>query len=191
MPAAGGRGGWWTSFRRLTLPPLATSGSELLQAEGGAACGNSTVSSDSHLQISHRGPGQHQTYSLFDLQLIFSSGLLRWLSGKESACRAGDPGSNPGSGRSPGGGNSKSLQYSCLKNPMDRGAWWATVHGVAESQTRLKLLSTAASSKVHLFPFLGGQFSELSWVQSGHCVVNFSTWCFSIAKTALGTRLRI
>ena len=44
----------------------------------------------------------------------------------------------PGSGRSPGGGNGNPLQYSCLENPMDRGAWWATVHGVAESQTRLK-----------------------------------------------------
>ena len=44
----------------------------------------------------------------------------------------------PGSGRSPGGGHGNPLQYSCLENPMDRGAWWATVHGVAESQTRLK-----------------------------------------------------
>ena len=39
----------------------------------------------------------------------------------------------PGLGRSPGGGNDNSLQYSCLENPMDRGAWWTTVHGVAES----------------------------------------------------------
>ena len=43
----------------------------------------------------------------------------------------------PGSGRSPGGGNGNPLQYSCLENSMDRGAWWATVHGVAKSQTRL------------------------------------------------------
>ena len=48
-----------------------------------------------------------------------------------------DVGSIPGSGKSPGGGNSNPLQYSCLGNPMDRGAWWATVHGVAESWTRL------------------------------------------------------
>ena len=54
---------------------------------------------------------------------------------KESACNAGDPGSIPGSGRSPGEGNSNPLQYSCLENPIDREAWWATVHGVAESQT--------------------------------------------------------
>ena len=46
------------------------------------------------------------------------------------------------SGRSPGGGHGNRLQYSCLENPMDRGAWWATVHGVTKSQTRLKRLST-------------------------------------------------
>ena len=46
-----------------------------------------------------------------------------------------DPGSIPGSGRSPGGGHEKPFQYSCLENPMDRGAWLATVHGVTKSQT--------------------------------------------------------
>ena len=50
---------------------------------------------------------------------------------KESVFNAGDPGSIPGLGRSPGGGNGNPLQYSCLENPMDRGPWWATVHGVA------------------------------------------------------------
>ena len=49
--------------------------------------------------------------------------------GKESACNAGDPGSIPGLGRSPGEGNGNPLQYSRLENPMDRGAWQATVHG--------------------------------------------------------------
>ena len=53
--------------------------------------------------------------------------------GKESACNIGDPCSIPGSRRSPGEGNGNPLQCSCLGNPMDRGAWWATVHGVAES----------------------------------------------------------
>ena len=57
--------------------------------------------------------------------------------GKGSACNAGDLGLIPGSGRSPGEGNGNPLQYSCLGNPMDRGAWRATVHGVAKSQTRL------------------------------------------------------
>ena len=57
--------------------------------------------------------------------------------GKVSACNAGDPGSIPGLGRSPGEGNGNPLQYSCLENSMNGGAWWATVHGVAKSQTRL------------------------------------------------------
>ena len=48
-----------------------------------------------------------------------------------------DTGSTPGSGQSPGGGHGSQLQYSCLENPMDGGAWWATVHGVAKSQTQL------------------------------------------------------
>ena len=54
---------------------------------------------------------------------------------KESACNEGDLGSIPGLGRSPGGGNGTPLQYSCLENPMDGGAWWAIAHGVAKSQT--------------------------------------------------------
>ena len=53
--------------------------------------------------------------------------------GKASACNAGDQGSVPGLGRSPGEGNDNPLQYPYLENPMDRGAWWATVPGVAES----------------------------------------------------------
>ena len=56
---------------------------------------------------------------------------------KASACNAGDPGLIPGSGRSPGEGNSNPLQHSCLEDSTDRGAWWATVHGVTKSQTRL------------------------------------------------------
>ena len=55
--------------------------------------------------------------------------------GKESICIAGDPGSIPGSERSPGGGNGNPFQYSCPENSMNRGAWWATVHGVTESNT--------------------------------------------------------
>ena len=63
--------------------------------------------------------------------------------GKECTCLvsnaggAGDVGSIPGSGRSPGEGNGNPFQYSCLENPMDRGAWCATVHGVAKSRTPL------------------------------------------------------
>jgi len=66
------------------------------------------------------------------------------ISGKESACQARDTSSIPGSGRPPGERNGNPLQYSCLENPMDRGAWRATVHRVAKSQTRLKWLSTHA-----------------------------------------------
>ena len=60
------------------------------------------------------------------------------LSGKESTCNAGDVGLIPEPGRSSGGGNGNPGQYSCLGNPMDRGAWQVTVHGVAESQTQLR-----------------------------------------------------
>ena len=54
---------------------------------------------------------------------------------KNLPANAGDVGLIPGSGRCPGGGHGNLLQYSCLKNPMDRGAWQATVHGVTKSQT--------------------------------------------------------
>ena len=70
------------------------------------------------------------TNFLISINRMISIGLLRWLSGKESTCQAGDAGSIPGSGRSPGGGNGNLLQYSCLENPMDRGPWWATVYRV-------------------------------------------------------------
>ena len=57
--------------------------------------------------------------------------------GKESTCNAGEPDSIPGRGRSPEERNGNSFQYTCLENPMDREAWWATVYGVAKSQTQL------------------------------------------------------
>ena len=66
---------------------------------------------------------------VYILQPTFSAGSVS----KESACNAGDPGSITGLGRSPGEGNGNPLQYSCLANSMDRRVWWATVHGVAES----------------------------------------------------------
>ena len=71
---------------------------------------------------------------------IYLFGLPRWLSGKESTCNARDVGDRPsitGSGRSFGEGHNNPLQCSCLENPMDSGAWRATVLGVTKSQTRL------------------------------------------------------
>ena len=62
-------------------------------------------------------------------------GFPQSLVGKESACNAGDLALIPGLGRSPGEGNGNLLHYSCLENPMDRGAWWAAVYGVTQSQT--------------------------------------------------------
>ena len=73
---------------------------------------------------------------LMELEMIILSEVIQigGSDGKESACNAGDPGSISGLGRSPGEGNSSPLQYSCLENPTDRGAWWATVHVVTKSQ---------------------------------------------------------
>ena len=81
--------------------------------------------------------GKESAYNVGDLGLIpglgKSSGKGKGFPGgaelKASACNVGDLGSVPGSGRSPGEGNGTLLQYSCLENPLDGGAWWATVHG--------------------------------------------------------------
>ena len=84
------------------------------------------------------------------LKVIQLAGLPWWLSSKESTGNAedvGDMGSIPGSGRSPGGGHGNPLQDSCLENPMDGGAWRATVHRVAKSGTQLKRLSTHTYSQ--------------------------------------------
>ena len=73
---------------------------------------------------------------------------------KESACNAGDQGSIPGSGRSPGEENGNPLWYSCLENPMDRGAWWASVHRVTKSRTRLSTNTSLHFMYAYLFIYL-------------------------------------
>ena len=70
---------------------------------------------------------------LFNMLSSFVMGFAGGSEVKESACNAGDLGSVSGMGRSSGGGHGNPLQYSGLENPMDRGAWWAAVHGVAKS----------------------------------------------------------
>ena len=105
---------------------------------------------------------------------------------KASARNAGDLGSIPGPGRSPGEGNGNPLQDSCLENPMDRGAWWATVHGVAKSRTRSPpsvptvfillalpapcFLLTLRSS--WLFLFRHSCLSYISWFSNELCFIN-------------------
>ena len=77
-------------------------------------------------------------FKIFELSLCLpGSGLPGGSDGKESACNAGDPGSIPGSRRSPGDGNGNPLQCSCLENPMDGVAWRATIHGVMKGRTQL------------------------------------------------------
>ena len=85
--------------------------------------------------------------------IILHHGLPLWLSSKESTCNAGVEGSIPGLGRSPGGGHDNPLQYSFLENTVDRGAWWATVHRVTNSQTRLKQLSMYACTYFIIMSF--------------------------------------
>ena len=75
---------------------------------------------------------------------------------------AGDGGSVSGLGRTPGGGNGNPLQYPCLENPMDRGAWWATVHGAAESQTQLSERVCTDTTHTHTYTH---SIRVNSWVQ--------------------------
>ena len=104
-------------------------------------------------------------------------GLPMWLSSKESTYNAGDAGSIPGSAKSPRGRNSSPLQYSCLENPMDRGAWQATVHVVAELDTTRRISMHAwgwrvlRNAQIQTPHFLGCQcwlssltsFSQIVW----------------------------
>ena len=93
--------------------------------------------------------------------------LSRWYTGKESACSAGDTrdaGLILGLGRLPGEGNGNLPQYSCLGNPLNRGAWWATVHGVAQSRTQLKRLHTHAGGLPKMLNLRRQFFYFLAWL---------------------------
>ena len=104
-------------------------------------------------------------------------GILCSLVRTESACSEGDPGAIPGPGRSPGIGNSNPLQYSCLENPMDGGAWRATVHGVAKSQTWL-------SDRFHtvLVFFFLAHFTLYNQLQFHPSHQNWFKWASLIAQ---------
>ena len=111
-------------------------------------------------------------YNVINLLHICFCGLPRWLSGKESACNAGDPDLIPGSWRSPGEGNGNPFQYSCLENPMDGGAWYATLDGVAKNQTWLSDFTSLEHSLT--LPFFGIGMKTDFFQSCGHC------WVFQI-----------
>ena len=108
------------------------------------------------------------------------SGFPCGSAGKESTCNAGDLGSIPGLGRSPGEGKGNPLQYSWLENPMDGGAWWATVHRVTKSQTRL---SNFTFFHFHLlqYPGLENSMESMGSQRVEHDWVTF-TWHQSCSK---------
>ena len=81
---------------------------------------------------------------------------------KNPPANAGDVGSIPGLGRSPGGENGNPLRYSCLEHPMDRRAWWATVHGVAKNQTLLSIHTQDILTKYFLISGGTSQYSMFS-----------------------------
>ena len=107
-----------------------------------------------------------QTFVSKVMPQLFNT-LSMFLTGKESACNAGDPGSIPRSGRSPGEGIDNSLQYTCLENCMDREAWWATVHEVAKSWT---WLSDYHIRFVKAFLPISNRLL-ISWLQSPSAVI--------------------
>ena len=104
-----------------------------------------------------RGRNQSEKMTYYIIPIVWSSrkwkimetiGLARWLCGKESSCQCRNVCLTPGLERSPGGGNGNQLQYSCLENSIDRGAWWATAHGtVVEMIERLSTCSCMETRK--------------------------------------------
>ena len=96
----------------------------------------------------------------------------------------GDPGSNPGLGRSPGEGNGNPFQYSCLENPMDGGAWQATIHGVTKSRTRLNDFTFFLSIIYGLYYVEVGSFYA-------HLLNSFSHKCVLILSKAFSASIEM
>ena len=105
---------------------------------------------------------------LFNMLSKLFMGFISSSDGKASTCNAGDQVSIPGSGRSPGEGNGNPLLYSCLENPTDRGAWWATIYGVAKSDTTEQLTHT---HKLFIAFLPRSKRCLISWLQSPSAVI--------------------
>ena len=109
-------------------------------------------------------------------------GLPWWLRCKQSACRAGDQGSIPGLGRSPGEGHGYPLPYSCIENSLDRGAWWTKIRGVEKSRTPLSDYITSAQT--------GHEKDDTSWqgpkqptvVSACVCVRPCACMCWEVGR---------
>ena len=138
--ASGGQSEYW-GFSFSTSPPSERSG--FISMSVYSHCMNCVQTPVHTKPTAHRWLHAEAAIRPPELTYLITKGLHPWgfhggSDGKECACNAGDAGSIPGSGRSPGEGKGCSLQYSCLENPMDRGAWRAAVRGVTESWTRLQ-----------------------------------------------------
>ena len=99
---------------------------------------------------------------------MFTNGFLGGSDGKASACNAGDPGLIPGLGRSLGGGNGNPLQYSCLENSTDRGAWWATVHKVTKTQKQLSMRQSNRQTNMFFLKEIMRSISIHSFISEFH-----------------------
>ena len=146
-----------------------------------------------------RKPGLLQSMGSQKIRHNWVTKMITGSDGKESACNAGDPSSIPGSGRSPGEGNGKPLQYSCLENPINREAWWAIMHVVASSWTRLKQLSMHKLALETMFLFItlycqlhtNHQTCLESWLSSTWISQSICTKCFLILQNLFCNTLEI